>query len=80
MERPFFLFSENLRACGCPCHAIVARGPVSILQSFSHIDYRRVYNGGPITMELSDTVFRNGEALEKVAIQGTNFANRLSIE
>jgi formate C-acetyltransferase len=49
-------------------------GPLSVLQSFSHIDYRRVVNGGPVTLELSDTVFRNPEALSKVALLVRAFA------
>ena len=44
-----------------PRRAYESRGPFSILQSFSKMDYRRVCNGGPITMELSDSVFRDEE-------------------
>jgi formate C-acetyltransferase len=51
-----------------PSPGAKVRGPLSALKSFSHIDYSRVCNGGPITMELSDTVFRNEESLEKVAM------------
>lgn len=43
-------------------------GPISVLQSFAKIPYGRVCNGGPITMELSDTVFRESESLRKVAM------------
>ncbi len=50
------------------------RGPLSELQSFARIDYRRICNGGPITMELSDTVFRDAEALRKVALLVRTFA------
>ena len=50
-------------------------GPISVLQSFSKIDYRQVYNGGPVTLELSDTVFRNPEALQKVAMLVRTFAS-----
>ncbi len=39
-----------------------------MLQSFSKINYRRICNGGPVTLELSDTVFRGRKALEKVAL------------
>jgi formate C-acetyltransferase len=42
-------------------------GPFGILQSFAKIDYGRVANGGPITLELSDTVFRNADSIGKVA-------------
>jgi len=34
-----------------------------------------VCNGGPVTLELSDTVFRNPEALEKVAMLVRTFAS-----
>jgi len=50
------------------------RGPISVLQSFAKIDYRRVCNGGPITMELSDTVFRDPESIRKVAMLVRTFA------
>ena len=49
-------------------------GPFSALQSFAKIDYRRVCNGGPITLELSDTVFRNPEAIRQVALLVRAFA------
>lgn len=42
-------------------------GPVSIMQSFSKPDLRRFINGGPLTLELHDTVFRTAESVEKVA-------------
>ncbi|MFH1616644.1 MAG: pyruvate formate lyase family protein [Planctomycetota bacterium] len=57
-------FSANL----APSLNAHARGPVSVIQSFSKIDYQRICNGGPITMELSDTVFRNAESIHKVAM------------
>jgi formate C-acetyltransferase len=49
-------------------------GPFSLLRSFSKIDYRRMCNGGPITLELSDTVFRSPEAVRKVALLVRAFA------
>ncbi len=57
-------FSANL----APAPGVRVRGPISTLQSFSKIDYRRICNGGPITMELSDTVFREPESIRKVAM------------
>jgi len=57
-----------------PSPGVKIRGPVSVLQSFSKIDYHRIYNGGPITMELSDTVFRDEECLQKVAMLVRTFA------
>jgi len=44
------------------------KGPVSIIKSFSKPNLVRVANGGPLTMELHDTVFRNDESIQKVAM------------
>ncbi len=63
-------FSSSL----APSPGVKVRGPISILQAFSNIDYQRVCNGGPITMELSDTVFRDEEAVRKVAMLVRTFA------
>lgn len=57
-------FSSSLAPS--PCVAVA--GPFSVLQSFSRIDYRRICNGGPITMELSDSVFTGRDAIAKVAM------------
>lgn len=42
-------------------------GPLSVLQSFTRFDLSRVCNGGPLTMEVHDTVFRNEDGIDKVA-------------
>jgi formate C-acetyltransferase len=63
-------FSANL----APSPGIRARGPISVLQSFSKLDYRRICNGGPITLELSDAVFGDAQALRKVALLVRSFA------
>ena len=42
-------------------------GPLSVLQSFTKHDLSRACNGGPLTMELHDTVFRNEEGERKVS-------------
>lgn len=57
-------FSANL----APSPGVRVRGPISTLQSFSKIDYRRICNGGPVTMELSDSVFQNPESIRKTAM------------
>lgn len=64
------LFSANL----APSPGIRVAGPISILQSFAKIDYGRICNGGPVTMELADSVFRNEESLRKVALLVQIFA------
>lgn len=43
-------------------------GPVSIVKSFTKPDLKRVSNGGPLTMELSDAVFKNEDSIRKVAM------------
>ncbi len=63
-------FSANL----APSPGVRVRGPISTLQSFAKIDYRRVWNGGPITMELSDSVFRDPESIRKTAMLVRTFA------
>ena len=49
------------------------RGPVSIIQSFTKPDLKRVINGGPLTLELHDTVFRTEESCAKVAVLVKSF-------
>jgi len=63
-------FSANL----APANNAQVRGPISVLQSFSKIDYARICNGGPITLELSDAVFRDDESIRKVAMLVRAFA------
>ena len=63
-------FSANL----APSPGVRVRGPISTLQSFSKIDFCRICNGGPITMELSDSVFRDSESIRKVAMLVRIFA------
>ncbi len=49
--------------------SLVARvnGPLSCIQSFTKFDLSKIINGGPLTLEIHDTVFRNGEGISKVA-------------
>ena len=63
-------FSANL----APSPGVRVRGPISTLQSFSRIDYQRICNGGPVTMELSDSVFRDHESVRKTAMLVRTFA------
>ena len=50
-----------------PALDIRLKGPISVIQSFSKPDLGRVVNGGPLTIEMHDTVFHNEEGIEKVA-------------
>lgn len=43
-------------------------GPISIIKSFSKPHLDRVINGGPLTIELHDTLFRNEDSIRKVAM------------
>jgi len=63
-------FSANL----APSPGVRVRGPISTLQSFAKIDFQRICNGGPVTMELSDSVFREPESIRKVAMLVRMFA------
>ena len=42
-------------------------GPLSVIQSFTKFDLRKIINGGPLTMEVHDTVFRNQDGIKKTA-------------
>ena len=42
-------------------------GPLSCIQSFAKLDLSRAMNGGPLTMEIHDTVFIHKGGTEKVA-------------
>ena len=64
------LFSSNL----APALNASIRGPVSVLQSFSKINYQKICNGGPLTMELSDAVFCDEDSTRKVAMFVRTFA------
>lgn len=65
-------FSANL----APAPGVRADSPFRVFESFSKIDYQRIYNGGPVTVELSDSVFRNAEGVRKVAMLVRSFARQ----
>ena len=50
-----------------PAHEAKVGGVLSVLKSFSGIDYSRIMNGGPITIEFSHTVFKTSEGVKKLA-------------
>lgn len=64
-------FSSSL----APSPGAPVRGPLSVLQSFGKIDYQRICNGGPLTMELSDSLFRGRDTVQKVALFIRAFVN-----
>jgi formate C-acetyltransferase len=65
---------EYLSANLAPSPNALVPGPISVLQSFAKIPFARVFNGGPITIELSDKVFGEPESLRKVAMLIRAFA------
>lgn len=42
-------------------------GPLSCIRSFTGYDLKNIINGGPLTLEIHDTVFRNDQGIKKVA-------------
>lgn len=59
---------EELACNYSPSLFIRCNGPISILKSFVKPHLERVANGGPLTVELSDNMFRNEESIHKVAV------------
>lgn len=51
-------------------------GPLSVIRSFTGCDLSKIINGGPLTLELHDTVFRNRQGYEKVAALVKLFIDR----
>jgi formate C-acetyltransferase len=63
-------FGANL----APTPGTRLRGPISVLQTYAKIDYSRICNGGPITLELADSVFQGEGSIGKVATLVRTFA------
>ena len=51
------LQNAPLGASLAPSHEARVRGVMSVFRSFAGIDYSRIMNGGPVTIELSHSVF-----------------------
>ena len=49
-----------------PAHEAKVRGVMSVFRSFSKIDYSRIMNGGPVTIELSHSVFDSPDGTTKL--------------
>lgn len=58
---------ENFAANFSPSLLLRDAGPLSVIRAFSCKALPRVCNGGPLTLELHDTVFRNDDGVKKVA-------------
>lgn len=50
-----------------PSIGVKTEGLLSVLQSFTKHDFTNIINGGPLTIELHDTVLRNDVGIKKVA-------------
>lgn len=61
------LDKEALSTSLAPSHGIKVNGVLSVLKSYSVIDYSRIINGGPITIELSPSVFNSDNGITKLA-------------
>ena len=59
--------SEAFGANYAPSLFAKIKGPLSMIKSFVKPNLRQCINGGPLTMEFSDTSFRNPDSLKKVA-------------
>ena len=58
---------ERLPANFSPSLLLKDAGPLSVIRAMALPEVSRAINGGPLTLELHDTVFRNAEGSEKVA-------------
>jgi len=66
---------EGLAANYSPSLFSRCKGPVSIIKSFTKPDLKLTINGGPLTLELQDTVFRSKESMYKVAMLVKSFVD-----
>ena len=61
------LSGNPLGASLAPSHEAKVRGVMSVFRSFANIDYSRIVNGGPVTIELSHSVFDSPEGTKKLS-------------
>ncbi|MDO4740058.1 MAG: pyruvate formate lyase family protein [Eubacteriales bacterium] len=61
------LSEEPLPANYAPSLCAKVKGPASVLRSFAKPDLTKTINGGPLTIEFHDSVFRSAEAMQKAA-------------
>ena len=59
---------EVIPANFTPSMFLRQKGPVSVMRSFSKQKLEDVINGGPLTIELDESIFRNEESVEKLAM------------
>ena len=56
-----------------PSLGIKPDGPLSIIKSFTKYDMKKLINGGPLTLELHDSIFINEQGVFKVALLVKSF-------
>ena len=61
------LTGEPFAANYAPSLNVRVKGPISVIQSFTKPNLGRVINGGPLTIEIHDSAFRNTDGITKVA-------------
>jgi len=61
------LSGEPFSANYAPSLNVRIKGPVSVIRSFTTPDLGRVINGGPLTIEIHDSAFREADGITKVA-------------
>jgi formate C-acetyltransferase len=61
------LSGQPFAANYAPALNVRVNGPVSVIQSFTVPDLGRVINGGPLTIEIHDSAFREADGITKVA-------------
>ena len=61
------LTGQPFAANYAPSLNVPVKGPVSIIESFTVPDLGRVINGGPLTIEIHDSAFRERDGITKVA-------------
>ena len=59
-----------------PAITAQVNGPLSAVASFTKFDLKKTINGGPFTIEIHDTVFRNEEGERKTAMLVKAFIDR----
>ena len=56
-----------------PSLDVKTTGLLSVIQSFTKYDMTEIINGGPLTIEIHDTVLRNEEGIKKTAMLVKSF-------
>ena len=64
---------EVIPANYSPSLFVRQKGPVSVIKSFTKPDLAKTINGGPLTLEFDDSVFRNDECINKLAMLVRSF-------